>query len=158
LIFIVDEIVNIFVDNFSSVRSFKNIFNKINYKYLVISFTVLSCILSNIIPINQYESFLLLVGALFSPLFTIVLIDYYILKRGKVKIEEFYNKCDKFKISAFFSFFIGSLIYLILSPISPIHIQNINIGSTIPSMAVSLISFISLEHIIKRVKFKKNSK
>ena len=158
LILIVDEIDNVFADIFSSAMSFKNIFNKINYKYLVISFTVLSCILSNIIPINQYESFLLLVGALFSPLFTIVLIDYYILKRGKVKIEEFYNKCDKFKISAFFSFFIGSLIYLILSPISPIHIQNINIGSTIPSMAVSLISFISLEHIIKRVKFKKNSK
>src|SRR6476661_3470568 len=158
LILIVDEIDNVFADIFSSAMSFKNIFNKINYKYLVISFTVLSCILSNIIPINQYESFLLLVGALFSPLFTIVLIDYYILKRGKVKIEEFYNKCDKFKISAFFSFFIGSLIYLILSPISPIHIENINIGSTIPSMAVSLISFISLEHIIKRVKFKKNSK
>jgi len=158
LILIVDEIDNVFADIFSSAMSFKNIFNKINYKYLVISFTVLSCILSNIIPINQYESFLLLVGALFSPLFTIVLIDYYILKKGKVKIEEFYNKCNKFKISAFFSFFIGSLIYLILSPISPIHIENINIGSTIPSMAVSLISFISLEHIIKRVKFKKNSK
>ena len=158
LILIVDEIDNVFADIFSSAMSFKNIFNKINYKYLVISFTVLSCILSNIIPINQYQSFLLLVGALFSPLFTIVLIDYYILKKGKVKIEEFYNKCNKFKISAFFSFFIGSLIYLILSPISPIHIENINIGSTIPSMAVSLISFLSLEHIIKRVKFKKNSK
>ena len=158
LILIVDEIDNVFADIFSSAMSFKNIFNKINYKYLVILFTVLSCILSNIIPINQYQSFLLLVGALFSPIFTIVLIDYYILKKGKVKIEEFYNKCNKFKISAFFSFFIGSLIYLVLSPISPIHIENINIGSTIPSMAVSLISFISLEHIIKRVKFKKNSK
>jgi putative hydroxymethylpyrimidine transporter CytX len=158
LILIVDEIDNVFADIFSSVMSFKNIFNKINYKYLVISFTVLSCILSNIIPINQYQSFLLLVGALFSPLFTIVLIDYYILKKGKVKIEEFYNKCNKFKISAFFSFFIGSVVYFILSPISPIHIENINIGSTIPCMAVSLISFLSLEHIIKRVKFKKNSK
>ena len=91
LILIVDEIDNVFADIFSSVMSFKNIFNKINYKYLVILFTVLSCILSNIIPINQYQSFLLLVGALFSPIFTIVLIDYYILKRGKVKIEEFYE-------------------------------------------------------------------
>ena len=158
LILIVDEIDNVFADIFSSVMSFKNIFNKINYKYLVITFTVLSCMLSNIIPISQYQSFLLLVGALFSPLFTIVLIDYYILKKGKVKIEEFYNKCNKFKISAFFSFFIGSLIYFILSPISPIHIENMNMGSTIPSMAVSLISFLSLEYIIKKVKLKKNSK
>ena len=51
LILIVDEIDNVFADIFSSAMSFKNIFNKINYKYLVIIFTVLSCILSNIIPI-----------------------------------------------------------------------------------------------------------
>jgi putative hydroxymethylpyrimidine transporter CytX len=56
LILIVDEIDNVFANIFSSAMSFKNIFNKINYRYLVIIFTVLSCILSNIIPINQNES------------------------------------------------------------------------------------------------------
>ncbi len=139
--------------------SFKNIFNKINYKYLVITFTVLSCILSNVIPINQYESFLLLIGALFAPLFAIVLIDYYVLKKGKVSIDEFYDKCVKFRISAFFSFIIGSLTYFIISPISPIHHENLNlnIGSTIPSMAIAVISFLSIEYLIKKVKLKKNS-
>jgi nucleobase:cation symporter-1, NCS1 family len=155
LILIVDEIDNVFADIFSSAMSFKNIFNKINYKYLVIIFTAISCILSNIIPINQYESFLLIIGALFTPIFAIVLIDYYIIKRGKISIDLFYDKCVKFKISAFSSFFIGSLTYFIISPISPIHVQSLNIGSTIPSMTVSIISFLSIEYILKKVKLKK---
>src|SRR5919112_1002299 len=157
LILIVDEIENVFADIFSSAMSFKNIFNKINYKYLVIIFTVLSCILSNVIPISQYESFLLLIGALFAPLFAIVLIDYYVIKKGRVTIDAFYDKCVKFRISAFSSFFIGSLTYFVISPISPIHLENLNLGSTIPSMAIAIISFLSIEHTIKKVKLKKDS-
>jgi nucleobase:cation symporter-1, NCS1 family len=156
LILIVDEIDNVFANIFSSAMSFKNIFNKINYRYLVIIFTALSCILSNIIPINQYESFLLVIGALFAPLFAIVLIDYYIIKKGRVSIDAFYDKCAKFKVSAFFSFLIGSVTYFIISPISPIHQENLDIGSTIPSMAISIVSFLSIEYTIKKVKLKKN--
>ncbi len=155
LILIVDEIDNVFADIFSSAMSFKNIYNKINYKYLVIIFTGLSCILSNIISIYQYQSFLLIIGALFTPIFAILLIDYYILKKGRVSIDVFYDKNVKFKVPAFASFFIGSLVYFIISPISPIHIQSLNIGSTIPSMIISIISFLSIEHIIKKVKLKK---
>ncbi len=157
LILIVDEIDNVFANIFSSAMSFKNIFNKINYKYLVIIFTVLSCVLSNVIPISQYESFLLLIGALFAPLFAIVLTDYYVIKKGKVSIDAFYDKCAKFRISAFSSFFIGSLTYFIISPISPIHLENLNLGSTIPSMVIAIISFLSIEYTIKKVKLKKES-
>ncbi len=156
LVLIVDEIDNVFANIFSSAMSFKNIFNRINYKYIVIIFTVLSCILANVIPINQYESFLLLIGALFAPLFAIVLTDYYVIKKGKVSIDIFYGKCERFKISAFSSFFIGSLTYFIISPMSPIHHENLGLGSTIPSMVISIISFLSIEHIIKKVKLKKN--
>ncbi|MBA3976583.1 MAG: cytosine permease [Nitrosopumilus sp.] len=157
LVLIVDEIDNVFANIFSSAMSLKNMFNKINYKYLVIIFTVLSCILANVIPINQYESFLLIIGALFAPLFAIVLTDYYVIKRGKASIDAFYDKCVKFRISAFSSFFVGSLTYFIISPISPIHHENLILGSTIPSMAISVVSFLSIEFIIKKVKLKKNS-
>jgi nucleobase:cation symporter-1, NCS1 family len=36
LVLIVDEVDNVFANIFSSARSFKNIYNKINYKYLVV--------------------------------------------------------------------------------------------------------------------------
>ncbi len=155
LILIVDEIDNVFANIFSSSMSFKNIFDRINYKYLVIIFTVISCILSNLIPINQYESFLLLIGALFAPLFAIILVDYYIINRRKISINAFYDKSSKLKTSAFISFFAGVLTYFILSPVSPFSFQNFNIGSTIPSMVVSVASLLSLNYIMKKVKRKK---
>ena len=94
LILIVDEIDNVFADIFSSAMSFKNIFNKINYKYLVILFTVLSCILSNIIPINQYESFLTFNRCIiFSLICNSINRLLHNKKRAKYKIEEFYDKC-----------------------------------------------------------------
>ena len=156
LVLIVDEVDNVFANIFSSAMSFKNIYNKVNYKYLVVCFTIVGVILSNLIPIYQYENFLLIIGALFAPLFAIVLTDYYIIRKGRVSIEKFYEKKKRFKISSFFSFFVGSITYFILSPISPLHLEDftLNIGSTIPSIAISIIAFLVIELLIKKVKFK----
>lgn len=156
LVLIVDEIDNVFANIFSSAMSFKNIFNRINYKYLVIFFTTFCGILSNFIPIDQYQNFLLIIGALFAPLFAIVLTDYFIVKRGKILTDEFYNKHNKFKLSAFISFFIGSITYFLLSPLTPMHIESLNIGSTIPSMAISIVVFLLIDPLIKKVKLKKS--
>src|SRR6478735_3005638 len=102
LVLIVDEVDNVFANIFSSAMSFNNIYNKINYKYLVVCFTIVGVVLSNIIPIYQYENFLLIIGALFAPLFAIVLTDYYIIRKGRISIEKFYEKNNRIKISSFF--------------------------------------------------------
>jgi len=156
LILIVDEVDNVFANIFSSAMSFKNIYNKINYKYLVIFFTALGVLLANVIPIQQYESFLLIIGALFAPLFAIVLTDYYIIRRGRISIESFYEKTNRVKISSFIAFVVGSITYFILSPISWLHITDLglNIGSTIPSIAISILVFLVIELLIKKVKLK----
>lgn len=156
LILIVDEVDNVFANIFSSAMSFKNIYNKINYKYLVIFFTGLGVLLANLIPIQQYESFLLIIGALFAPLFAIVLTDYYIIRRGRISIENFYEKTNHVKISSFVAFVVGSITYFILSPISWFHVTDLglNIGSTIPSVAISILVFLVIELLIKKVKLK----
>jgi putative hydroxymethylpyrimidine transporter CytX len=156
LVLIVDEVDNVFANIFSSAMSFKNIYNKINYKYLVIFFTALGVLLANLIPIQQYESFLLIIGALFAPLFAIVLTDYYIIRRGKIPVEKFYEKTNRVKISSFLAFIVGSITYFILSPISWIQVTDLglSIGSTIPSIAISILVFLVIELLIKKVKLK----
>jgi nucleobase:cation symporter-1, NCS1 family len=156
LVLIVDEVDNVFANIFSSAMSFKNIYNKINYKYLVIFFTALGVLLANLIPIQQYESFLLIIGALFAPLFAIVLTDYYIIRRGKISVEKFYEKTNRVKISSFLAFIVGSITYFILSPISWIQVTDLglSIGSTIPSIAISILVFLVIELLIKKVKLK----
>ena len=156
LVLIVDEVDNVFANIFSSAMSFKNIYNKINYKVLVIFFTALGVLLANIIPIQQYESFLLIIGALFAPLFAIVLTDYYIIRRRKISVENFYEKTNRVKVSSFISFIVGSITYFILSPISSLQVTDLglNIGSTIPSIAISILVFLVIELLIKKVKLK----
>ncbi len=156
LVLVVDEVDNVFANIFSSTMSFKNIYNKINYKYLVIFFTALGVLLANLIPIQQYESFLLIIGALFAPLFAIVLTDYYIVRRGRISVEKFYEKTNRVKTSSFFAFVVGSITYFILSPISWFHVTDlgISIGSTIPSVTISILVFLVIELLIKKVKLK----
>ena len=156
LVLIVDEVDNVFANIFSSAMSFKNIYNKMNYKYLVVFFTGLGVLLANLVPIQQYESFLLIIGAMFAPLFAIVLSDYYIVRKGQIPVEMFYEKTNKVKASSFFAFLIGCITYLILSPISWFHTADLglNIGSTIPSIAISILVFLVIELLIKKVKLK----
>jgi NCS1 family nucleobase:cation symporter-1 len=58
----------------------QSIVHKIKQRYLISGFTVLSIVLAIIVPILQYERFLLLIGAVFVPLFGIVISYYYIVK------------------------------------------------------------------------------
>ncbi|MDQ3882711.1 MAG: cytosine permease, partial [Thermoproteota archaeon] len=90
LLLIVDEADNAFADIYSASVSAQNIFQKISQKHLVVGFTVLSAILAMVVSIEQYEAFLLLIGAIFVPLFGVVLTDYYIVKRQKYTEQMLY--------------------------------------------------------------------
>jgi purine-cytosine permease-like protein len=81
LMFILHETSNAFADVYSKVVSTQNIFHKIKQIYLIIcGFTVLSIVLAIIVPISQYERFLLLIEVVFVPLFGIVISDNHIVK------------------------------------------------------------------------------
>ena len=83
LILLVDEADNAFADVYSAAVSTQSIFRKIKQVYLIIGFTIISTILAMTISIANYETFILLIGAVFVPLFGVVLSDYYIVKRRK---------------------------------------------------------------------------
>lgn len=55
-----------------------------------------------------------------------------------------------------FFIFRRKYIYFILSLISPLHVEDfaLNIGSTIPSIAISILVFLVIELLIKKVKLK----
>lgn len=128
---------------FSSAMSFKNIFNKINYNILWIIFTVLNCMLSNVISISQYSSFLLLIRA-FSNLFIISKRLLCIENRRELSLllsfDMLYKKYDKFKIQSCFFFYIKFNLFFSFSDFT--YLYGKLVGSIIPSMAVPLVSFL----------------
>jgi len=147
LLLIVDEADNAFADIYSASVSTQNIFAKINQKYVIIGLTTLATILGMVVSIQQYEAFLLLIGAIFIPLFGVVLTDYYIIKRQKYTEQMLYLNQNKLGIGipAIIAWTLGVLINYILSPLSPIYIPQLPaIGATIPSFAAASLIYIGI--------------
>ena len=117
--------------------STQSIFRKIKQVYLIIGFTIISTILAMSISIANYETFILLIGALFVPLFGVVLSDYYIVKRRKYTEPIMYGSRGgggmvtivivvavallKIGFPAIISWSIGVLLYYLLVAISNLY-------------------------------------
>jgi putative hydroxymethylpyrimidine transporter CytX len=146
LILLVDEADNAFADVYSAAVSTQTINRKIKQHYLIISFTILSIILSMSISIADYETFILLIGAVFVPLFGVVLSDYYIVKHRRYTPSMLYGR-DTLKIGypAIAAWSAGVLLYYLLSSLSPIYISSWPaIGATIPSFIISALLYIGM--------------
>ena len=155
LLLIVDEADNAFADIYSASVSTQDIFPKISQKYLIVGFTSLSAILAMIVSIEEYEVFLLLIGAIFVPLFGVVLTDYYVVKRQKYTEHMLYIRQNRLGIGlpAIIAWALGALLNYILSPLSPIYIEQLPaIGATIPSLAVGSLIYLAITMIQRRHK------
>ena len=113
---------------------------------MIIGFTALSTVLALMIPISQYETFILLIGAVFVPLFGVVLSDYYIVKRQQYEQDMMYGKnVLKIGFPAIVAWSFGVLMYYLLSSLSPIYIpQWSQIGATIPSFVGSFLLYLGI--------------
>ncbi len=154
LVMIVDEIDNAFADIYSAAISSQSIFQNLNQRHLIIGFSIVSTILAIFVSIEGYEQFLFLIGALFIPLFGVLLTDYFVIKRGKYQNDMMYgNKIIKIGYPAIIAWATGAVLYYLLSQLSPIYLAQLpTIGSTIPSLIVSSLLYLLITKL--NLKFK----
>ena len=155
LLLIVDEADNAFADVYSAAVSTQAIFSHVSQKHLILGFTALSTLLAMIVSIEQYETFLFLIGAIFVPLFGVVLTDYYVVKKRKYVEEILYTKQNKLGIGlpAIIAWIVGALLNFALSPLSPIYMPQLPaIGATIPSLAASSVIYFAMMCIFEKSK------
>jgi nucleobase:cation symporter-1, NCS1 family len=160
LLLIVDEADNAFADVYSASVSMQNIFSKISQRPLVVGFTAISAVLAMVVSIQEYEVFLLLIGAIFVPLFGVVLTDYYILRRQKYTEQMLYKNQNRLGIGvpAVIAWIFGTLLNYILSPLSPIYMPQLpGIGATIPSLAAASLIYIAITRTSLRRERRRNT-
>lgn len=119
-----------FLDIYSSAVSFLNLQPKIREKVATLIFGVGGTLLALIFPMNRYESFLLLIGAVFVPLFGVVLFDYFIYRKRKVDLEDIYQG-RMINWKAVLSWAVGVLVYELFLYLFPF------VGASIPSLLIS---------------------
>ncbi len=139
-----------FLDIYSTAISGLNIMPKLGEQRGVVMGGVLGTGVAIIFPILlNYEHFLLFIGAMFCPLFGIVLVDYFFLREGSIDVDDLYKKDGKYWFwkginpLAILAWAIGFAIYLGFSPMLMEKVLGIKaafpwpIGSSLPSMIVA---------------------
>ena len=130
-----------FLDIYSTAVSALNIFPQLGERRGVIIGGILGTLVALVFPIEQYENFLLFIGAMFCPLFGIVLTDYFILRKRKYFVEDIYKKgrywySQGVNINAVICWIIGVVLY------QQCIKYGLWIGSSLPSMVVAGVLYL----------------
>ncbi|MDA8217888.1 MAG: putative hydroxymethylpyrimidine transporter CytX, partial [Dehalococcoidales bacterium] len=76
-----------FMDVYSTAVSGLNVLPKLGVRAGVLLGGILGTAIALVFPMDQYQSFLLLIGATFVPYFGVVLADYFLLRRRRYNID-----------------------------------------------------------------------
>lgn len=122
LILILSTVTTTFLDAYSAGVSAKSFSDKINEKYIGVAVAAVGIILAVALDVQNFESFLYFIGSVFAPMISIVITDYYILKKEAVA------KAVSWSNLAIWA--IGFVIYrLLMSVYTPV-------GYTLPAMII----------------------
>jgi len=127
-----------FLDVYSAGVSLKTVNDKLPENKMAILVCIIGTILAIFTPVEQYENFLYLIGSVFVPMISILIADYFILKKDNLK--------KTVDVTNFFIWAMGFAIYRLFLNIDTI------IGSTLPVMIITFVICIAAD------KFKGNSR
>lgn len=92
LILLVDETDEAFANVYSTAVSIQNLAPRVSQRALAVGVGGTCALIALLVDLVQYENFLLLIGALFVPLFGVLVVDYYVLRGGRYEIEGLYRR------------------------------------------------------------------
>jgi purine-cytosine permease-like protein len=138
LIVILATVTTTFMDVYSGVLSTLNLAPKLSRKKLIIIYTALGTILAIYFPMEQYINFLYMIGSLFAPAFSVILVDYFFYKKDRAM--------DSINTLGVIAAVIGTASYYVVTR------YDLIIGSSVPSMIITVAVYVSMRAIEKKLK------
>lgn len=92
LIVLLSTATTTFLDIYSNAVSAQSLFPRLGTRPAVLAGGLLGTLLALGFDATQYETFLLLIGAAFCPLFGVVIADYFVLKRGHYEASDLFQR------------------------------------------------------------------
>jgi cytosine/uracil/thiamine/allantoin permease len=118
-----------------------NISQKIKANTVMWIAGLLSIAVALVFPMEQYENFLLFIGAMFMPLFGVVLTDYFLLRKGQLTLAAIdtvdgpYWYYKGVNITAAVAWAAGFVTFEIIA------LMKYAVGGSLPSMLVAGLSY-----------------
>ena len=144
LMIVFSTITSDFPDLYSATCSFLNVTEKVSARAFLWLTGVVSVVVALLFPMDRYESFLYFIGAMFVPLFGVVLADYFLLRGRQLDVAALsdldgpYGYRGGYNLVALGSWALGFAAYKLLESLqSPA-------GSSIPSFLLAGLVYYAL--------------
>ncbi len=139
-----------FPDIYSATCSMMNISRKVGAKSFMWIAGVFSIGVALIFPADQFENFLLFIGAMFVPLFGVVLTDYFLVRKRRLNVEALYEVggaywyIKGFNPVALGAWAAGFLVFELIA------VMKYPVGGSLPAMVVAGTLYFFLPRIRKQ--------
>jgi putative hydroxymethylpyrimidine transporter CytX len=126
-----------FPDVYSATCSMLNISRRLGATAVMWIAGLLAILVALVFPMEQYENFLFFIGAMFIPLFGVVLTDYFLIRRRRLAVEEIYRVGGRYwyrggvNPAALAAWAAGFAVY------EAIALTGLPVGGSLPAMATA---------------------
>ncbi|WP_438420914.1 purine-cytosine permease family protein [Bacillus siamensis] len=139
---------------YSAVMSYLSIFSKQRFIFPAIALGIIT-IGGSLLKewlLDHFQNFLLMIGTLFIPIFAIVLVDYYIVRKKHYHVDEmltgekrFYWYQKGFHVRVYFTYLFGAVFAYYFSYVIPLPI-----GVTIPTFMATGLFYLAVLKVTER--------
>jgi NCS1 family nucleobase:cation symporter-1 len=152
LVLLADETDEAWADLYSCAVSIQNAFPHASVRSLVGGIGIVSIILALVFDVTRYEGFLLLIGAVFVPLFGVLAADYFIVRRGRYDPAALLDATGasgvapgvRWQGALAWALGIGAYLW-IAGRLEPLGLGGLPaIGASLPSLAIAAITYLAV--------------
>jgi nucleobase:cation symporter-1, NCS1 family len=156
MLIVFSTITSNFPDIYSATCSMMNITDKANPKVTMWIITLLTIVVSLFFPMAQYENFLLFIGAMFIPLFGVILTDYFLIKKRKIDLKAIYSTGGKYWYGNGYNYVAISAWIIGFAVFEVISFDDLPFGGSLPSFLISGSIYWILTILLKAIKNNKS--
>lgn len=135
---VLSTVTTTFLDAYSAGVSANNISAKLSETPIAVAVAVVGTLLAVMLPVTEYENFLLLIGSVFAPMAAVLIADFFVLKRRE--------EIESFDFAGLVLWLAGFILYRFLLSSG----WESSIGLTAPVMSAVAIATVSVRLFFKK--------
>lgn len=150
LVLLVGETDEAFANIYSTAVSTQNILSRAGQRGLIVAIGVVTLVLAATVPLVQYESFLLLIGAAFVPLAGILAADYFVLHGQRYDTAALFRVGGRYWYQggvnwlAVGIWLLGFALYLLITGLEQLGFKGLApwLGGTLPTFFFGFVAYV----------------
>jgi len=152
LVLLIDETDESFANVYSTAVSIQNLVPRANQRWLIVGICAVVLAVAWLIPLAQYESFLLLIGSAFVPLLGVLAADYFVVHGRRYEPTALLDTSPPVRLRGVIVWLIGVATYLTIAGVPALGIVGMApwLGASLPSFLIAFGLHVLVHRLLVR--------